>query len=144
MNMGEIADGMVDGTLCEGCGAYIGEGDGFPMRCSACDDVDDGDDLYDHLSRQQAGFQRRQRADDQFPRASALASGAGLHLCKRSEQHYQLSSHDWLLDVYPGNHRLLRPKPGGKHPKKAPFLDVPYGAWTLMDVVEAAIATTKG
>ena len=33
--MGEIADMMLDGTLCEGCGEYIGEGDGYPQYCSA-------------------------------------------------------------------------------------------------------------
>lgn len=32
--MGEIADMMLDGTLCEGCGTYIGEGSGFPGYCS--------------------------------------------------------------------------------------------------------------
>lgn len=33
--MGEIADAMLDGTLCEGCGTYIGAGDGFPAYCSS-------------------------------------------------------------------------------------------------------------
>ena len=32
--MGEIAEMMLDGTLCEGCGEFIGEGDGFPQYCS--------------------------------------------------------------------------------------------------------------
>lgn len=34
--MGEIAEMMLDGTLCEGCGEYIdGEGaEGFPRYCS--------------------------------------------------------------------------------------------------------------
>ena len=33
--MGEIADMMLDGTLCEGCGVYIdGEAQGFPRYCS--------------------------------------------------------------------------------------------------------------
>ena len=32
--MGDIADAMLDGTLCECCGTYIGEGDGFPRYCS--------------------------------------------------------------------------------------------------------------
>lgn len=34
--MGEIADMMLDGTLCEGCGEYIdeGEAEGFPRYCS--------------------------------------------------------------------------------------------------------------
>jgi hypothetical protein len=34
--MGEIADMMLDGTLCEQCGEYIDEGDGFPRLCAAC------------------------------------------------------------------------------------------------------------
>jgi hypothetical protein len=34
--MGEIADMMLDGTLCEGCGTYLGDDGGFPSRCSAC------------------------------------------------------------------------------------------------------------
>lgn len=32
--MGEIADMMLDGTLCECCGGYIGGGSGFPGYCS--------------------------------------------------------------------------------------------------------------
>ena len=36
--MGEVADMMLDGTLCEGCGVYIeGDAEGFPRYCSeAC------------------------------------------------------------------------------------------------------------
>lgn len=32
--MGDIADMMLDGTLCEACGTFIGEGSGFPQYCS--------------------------------------------------------------------------------------------------------------
>lgn len=32
--MGEIAEAMLDGTLCEGCGTYIGDATGFPGYCS--------------------------------------------------------------------------------------------------------------
>ena len=35
--MGEIADMMLDGTLCSVCGVYIGEGDwGIPRTCGCC------------------------------------------------------------------------------------------------------------
>ena len=35
--MGEIAEMMLDGTLCEGCGVYLeGEGQGFPRYCGGC------------------------------------------------------------------------------------------------------------
>lgn len=33
--MGEIADMMLDGTLCQTCGEYVG-GDGFPTFCASC------------------------------------------------------------------------------------------------------------
>jgi len=36
--MGEIADMMLEGVLCEGCGVYIGEGEGFPGLCGGCAD----------------------------------------------------------------------------------------------------------
>lgn len=32
--MGEYAEMMLDGTCCEGCGEYLGNGDGFPRYCS--------------------------------------------------------------------------------------------------------------
>jgi len=34
--MGEIADMMLDGTLCAGCGAFLGEDTGFPCYCVGC------------------------------------------------------------------------------------------------------------
>lgn len=35
--MGDIADMMIDGTLCEGCGVYMdGDGYGVPRRCPSC------------------------------------------------------------------------------------------------------------
>ena len=35
--MGEIADMMLDGTLCEGCGVYLENSLGdFPQRCRDC------------------------------------------------------------------------------------------------------------
>lgn len=33
--MGEYAEMMLDGTCCEGCGSYIGDGDGYPRYCSS-------------------------------------------------------------------------------------------------------------
>lgn len=34
--MGEIADMMLEGILCEMCGVYLGRGDGFPKLCRDC------------------------------------------------------------------------------------------------------------
>lgn len=38
---GEIADMMLEGFMCEGCGEILGDGDGFPRRCVACVHGDD-------------------------------------------------------------------------------------------------------
>jgi Zn finger protein HypA/HybF involved in hydrogenase expression len=35
--MGDVADMMLDGTLCEGCGVYLeGEAPGYPRYCTSC------------------------------------------------------------------------------------------------------------
>lgn len=33
---GEIAEMMLDGTLCSCCGEYLGEDGGYPMMCAGC------------------------------------------------------------------------------------------------------------
>ena len=34
--MGEVAEAMLDGTLCSSCGDFIGLSDGYPQMCAAC------------------------------------------------------------------------------------------------------------
>ena len=34
--MGEIAEMMLDGTLCEQCGVYMGDATDFPRLCPSC------------------------------------------------------------------------------------------------------------
>lgn len=36
--MGEVAEMMLDGTLCSSCGAYVGEMGGVPVTCRDCRD----------------------------------------------------------------------------------------------------------
>lgn len=35
--MGDIADMMIDGEMCEQCGEYLGGGSGFARLCRGCD-----------------------------------------------------------------------------------------------------------
>ena len=41
--MGEVAEMMLDGTLCEQCGTFIGEPVGYPRLCSDCANDDEYD-----------------------------------------------------------------------------------------------------
>lgn len=41
--MGEIADMMLDGTLCCECGAYIGSDCDYPIKCEDCKKEDKHD-----------------------------------------------------------------------------------------------------
>ena len=34
--MGEIADMILEGQMCQECGEFLGEGDGYPTYCSSC------------------------------------------------------------------------------------------------------------
>jgi len=34
--MGEIAEAILEGDFCEGCGVDLGAGDGYPRRCADC------------------------------------------------------------------------------------------------------------
>lgn len=34
--MGDVADMMIDGTLCQSCGVYIGSDNGYPTYCRGC------------------------------------------------------------------------------------------------------------
>ena len=48
--MGDVADMMLDGTLCEGCGVFMdGEECGFPRLCAGCarDRRQDGHEVRD-------------------------------------------------------------------------------------------------
>ena len=34
--MGEMAEAMLNGEFCQGCGEFLGDGDGYPTFCRGC------------------------------------------------------------------------------------------------------------
>jgi hypothetical protein len=44
--MGDIAESMLDGTLCCSCGDFIGLDSGYPEYCSECASQDEGPPLF--------------------------------------------------------------------------------------------------
>jgi hypothetical protein len=44
--MGEVAEMMLDGTLCEGCGEFLGAPVGYPRKCRDCGRADGAGSFY--------------------------------------------------------------------------------------------------
>lgn len=91
--MGEIADMMLDGTLCEGCGGYIeGEAEGYPRYCSAqC---------------------RADRTPVKVPKPQPIAK-VKCPVCKRKVKHNGLADH--MRDAH-GEKAVPKTKPQGNPP----------------------------
>lgn len=92
--------------------------------------------------RQIEGERSRNSASRDFEACQRIAVASGLKLNRKSADHYQLHGpghRGWLINVYPGNHRLWM----DKNRPAAPFLHVRRGEWTLREVINAAIAAGK-
>lgn len=122
--MGEIAEAMINGTLCEGCGKFIGVGSGYPRRCDGC--------IGEAVSSSK--WSRIEDAKRDFKEAATLAAQHGMTLTRHNDgQQYNLRTSEWLLQLYPGNQRIYSPK------KRGPFIDFVGKVWNLMAVVQAVI-----
>lgn len=69
--MGEISEMMLDGTLCEGCGDFLGDGDGIPQYCASCAPSQD-----DGITRTKDGQQRPSKIN--CPNCGKLVKKTGL------------------------------------------------------------------
>jgi hypothetical protein len=52
--VGEIAEMMLDGTMCEGCGEFMnigGEPAGYPVRCAACGEEPDATEPVNYIPK---------------------------------------------------------------------------------------------
>lgn len=127
-----IADQTIDGKICAQCGGPL-DCDAFgPTFCSGCAGIGD-----DH---KQVKRERGQQADRDFDQARTEAAKHGFNLAKHTLVHFSITSPaGWRLELYPTKCRIFR----DKNQPHSPFLKVPMGCWTLMDVVKAAIAATN-
>lgn len=44
--MGEAADDLINGDVCQSCGEWLGDGEGYPRDCKACggEDIEEEND----------------------------------------------------------------------------------------------------
>lgn len=61
--MGEQAELILNGDVCEGCGEEMGDGPGYPRRCSSCGGSDEGSDfeVYKHARAERRASLEPQR-----------------------------------------------------------------------------------
>ncbi len=49
--MGEIADMMLDGTMCSSCGEFLGGDEGYPVMCKSCESENNDEPLAKPLKK---------------------------------------------------------------------------------------------
>lgn len=49
--MGDIADMMLDGQMCQWCGDILGDGDGYPVVCRGCQKENNVDQYGDEITK---------------------------------------------------------------------------------------------
>ena len=117
---GDVADAMLDGTLCEGCGEFIGSPVGYPVRCAGCkqdDPVDADQSAYEWVrSRSQAVPDPKLIPVDQNSRATVSC-----HSCQKKVKEVGLGRH--VKDAHPESQQVMKYNhssrgntPGGKKP----------------------------
>lgn len=99
--MGEYADMVLEGILCETCGEYLGEGDGFPQKCGGCAGV--------------AGFEhglsikatKKRRLNDSTERLKDLGHTFTSH---NNGLHLKVKSPVGIFDFWPSTGKYKRPR----------------------------------
>ena len=91
--------------------------------------------------RFKAGQERRATAEHDYADALRLCRGTPLMLVKKdcSLYHLRHASAGWLINLYPGNQRIY----ADRNRPRAPFLELTGTAWTLLDIVKAALASEE-
>lgn len=56
--MGDISEMMLDGTMCAGCGEFLGQGEGYPKFCKECQDE------MDAVKRKPKKHKKRDKSND--------------------------------------------------------------------------------
>lgn len=128
--MGEIAEAMLNGTLCEECGDFIDAGSGCPRLCDDCADEGEGGEAVSSSK-----WSRIEDAKRDYKEAAILAAQHGMTLTRHNGGvQYNLSTSAWVIQLYPGNQRIYTPKK-----KRGPYLDLAGKCWNLVAAVKAAI-----
>lgn len=115
--MGEIADLMIEGEICEGCGAELGGGaPGFPRRCAGCggraeeaqheyDGEEDDPPPVDYAALKEAQRAKRQSNTQQ---STALLQSRGIAFETKNRGAHLIVRHAGrVVDFWPSGGRFI-------------------------------------
>lgn len=99
--MGEIADMMLDGTLCEGCGVFIGTGAGYPVRCEDC-----GGDGCEGFADQKQRSQDKRASNRE--NSARLLHQAGVRFDMKNDGAHLIVRSNPIVDFWPGTGKYIQ------------------------------------
>jgi hypothetical protein len=114
--MGEVADMIIEGILCEGCGEWLGNdiGPGFPQRCAACGGGDEPPDGIGQLPHNNSNKKSKNKKKRQRYRRTkrerltvAIKSGKTKSWKHCSEYHFQKTFSGILVDWWPSCRKIM-------------------------------------
>ena len=99
---GDVAEAMLDGTLCEICGEFLGEPTGYPVRCTDCKNKPERLPTY------------RSFFEHQNPKAMILCPVCHKRVKEMGLGHHVKDAHPESQQVMKYNHAARRKTPGGE------------------------------
>lgn len=96
-----IAEGMLDGTLCQVCGCFLGAGDGYPATCAGCGG---NAQVNTHFS---TSGKWAKRADNREKSTGLLQAQAIPFEIHNRGAHLVVSGPTCLIDFWPGTGKYI-------------------------------------
>lgn len=104
--MGDVADAMLDGTLCQCCGEFLGDGDGYPTFCSECEP----EEVIEVKSGKEAS--RDKRASNTVRSTQILVDHGIKFESKNNGAHLIVTGLNGLIDFWPSTGKYIVRKGG--------------------------------
>lgn len=106
--MGDVADAMLDGSLCQGCGECLGEGDGFPTCCNSCESDDDLGEMFKALRAD-----KKEKRALNTERSTQILVDHGIKFeSKNNGAHLIVTGLNGLIDFWPSTGKYIVRKGG--------------------------------
>lgn len=101
--MGDIADQMLDGSMCQGCGEYLGDGEGYATFCAGCSNRIQSDSPT--LSAKEQSKQKRE--SNRVYSTNLLNENGVRFVSKNNGQHLIVDGTHSIIDFWPATGKFI-------------------------------------